>query len=344
MSITLRAISKRFGPIPALAGVNLDVGADELLVILGPTGAGKTTLLRCLAGLETPDSGEIHLDGRDISGLSPADRDMALVFQNFSLYPEWTVRANLAFPLQAPGRRLDAESIHQRIATAARLLALEPYLDRPAHRLSGGQMQRVAIGRAIVRTPRLFLFDEPLTNLDAKLREQLRVELAVIRRNLKIPMIYVTHDQAEALSMGDRIAVLDHGRILQVGTPEDIYQRPASPTVARLVGQPRINLFSALNRSGRWHTEAGLDLGPAPDGATTATIGIRPEHLRLAPGHAGDATEITLIEHLGPHRVITLNWGGQTVQAMVDKQQVFQRGQRTTVQVAHQLCWHNGIA
>lgn len=340
MSITIKSLGKRFGAVTALAGVDLAIGDDELLVVLGPTGAGKTTLLRCLAGLERPDVGSIHFDAQDAALLSPAQRDVALVFQNFSLYPDWTVRDNLAFPLRAPGRNLDAATIADRIDRAATLLHLQPYLDRPAQRLSGGQMQRVAIGRAIVRTPRVFLMDEPLTNLDAKLREQLRVELAVIRRELKIPMVYVTHDQAEALSMGDRIAVLDQGRILQIGTPEDIYERPVSPTVARLLGQPRIALFSATRHDHRWRSASGADLGLAQSddaqAATTATIGIRPEHVQLGPG---DNATITRIEHLGPVRVCHLDWQGHALTALVDTLQPLTRGQRCSVTIAQHLCW-----
>lgn len=336
MSVRVRSLSKRFGAVTALDGVDLDLGADELLVVLGPTGAGKTTLLRLLSGLDAPDAGTIRLGDRDAASLSPADRDVALVFQNFSLYGDRSVRENLAFPLRAPGRKLDEAAIAERIAWAARLLALGDHLDKPAAKLSGGQMQRVAIGRAIVRQPTLFLMDEPLTNLDAKLREQLRVELAVLRRTLGIPMIYVTHDQAEALSMGDRVLVLDQGRVLQVGTPEDIYVRPASPTVARLLGQPRINLIAVRADAGRWRSDLGHDLGPAT--GASATLGIRPEHLIMTTG--SDAT-VTLVEHLGPTRIVHLDWRGWTVQALVPKDVRVTRGDRVHLSIdpGHVLAW-----
>lgn len=326
-AVEVRALVKRFGAVTALAGVDLTLGRDELLVLLGPTGAGKTTLLRLLAGLETPDAGAIRLHGGDAAGLSPAARDVALVFQNFSLYPEWTVRANIAFPLRAPGRGLGEADIDERVAWAARLLRLTELLDRPASRLSGGQMQRVAIGRAIVRRPRLFLLDEPLTNLDAKLRESLRLELAVLRRELATPMLYVTHDQAEALSMGDRVAVLAAGRVLQTGTPQEVYAQPAGPAVARLVGLPRINLIAA-ERCGGWWTAGGVRLAAcrADDPPERALLGVRPEELALEGGEA--EAEVLFTEHLGPALLVTLRWAGTRVQALVGKQVPVARGQR----------------
>ena len=211
--LTLTNISKHFGQEQALSEVSLNLHANERLVILGPTGAGKTTLLRTIAGLEEPDRGQLTLHGRNITHTTPAERDMALVFQNFSLYPNKTVKENLAFPLRAPRQNLTENEIEQRVLEVAQILHITPLLNRPATHLSGGEMQRVAIGRAIVRRPKLFLLDEPLTNLDAKLREILRVEIIRLQRKLRIPMIYVTHDQTEALSIADRIIVLSEGRI-----------------------------------------------------------------------------------------------------------------------------------
>jgi len=312
--LEVRGLSKCFGAVTALDGVDLSVGADELLVVLGTTGAGKTTLLRTLAGIETPDAGSIHMGGQDVTEASPASRDVALVFQNFSLYPDWTVRRNLEFPLRAPGRRWGAAEIDERVIWAARLLQIESLLDRPSTQLSGGEMQRVAIGRALVRRPRLFLMDEPLTNLDAKLREALRTELVRLRRELRTPMVYVTHDQAEALSMGDRIVVLNEGRVLQRGTPEDIYTRPVTPLVARQVGQPAINLFDAVRDGPVWCcARSGAALAPcrAP-GASRATVGIRPEDVRLDPG---DSAVVLLVEDMGAFRILRLDWGGLELHA-----------------------------
>lgn len=236
-ALQVRGLHHAYGAKPVLRGIDLALGADELMVILGATGAGKTTLLRAIAGLVIPDQGQVVVHGTDHTHSPPALRDVALVFQNFSLYPGWSVRRNLAFPLQAPGRLLSAEAITERVNWAAHLLRITELLDKPAERLSGGQMQRVAIGRALVRRPQVFLFDEPLTNLDAKLREALRLELVLLRRELRIPMLYVTHDRAEALSMADRIAVLTDGKIIQLGTPEAVWENPLTPDVAQLLGK-----------------------------------------------------------------------------------------------------------
>lgn len=297
--LQLRGISKRFGAVEALREVSLDVTRDELLVVLGPTGAGKTTLLRCIAGLETVDRGSVLMDGQDVTLAPPAERDVALVFQNFSIYPNKTVRQNLEFPLRAPGRQLDRREIDERVAWSAGLLRIGHLLDRRSNRLSGGEMQRVAIGRAIVRRPRVFLMDEPLTNLDAKLRESLRVELVLLRKRLRTPMILVTHDQAEALSMGDRVVVLDRGRVLQTGTPRDVYRAPVSPTVARQLGQPAINLFDARREGATWVVAGRWPVLPVSgDGRDRATIGVRAEDIELDGGTV--AATVRVVERLGP--------------------------------------------
>ncbi len=235
--LVLGGVRVEFGRKSVLAGLDLTVGANELLIVLGATGVGKTTLLRTIAGLQTPTAGTVAIAGEEMTHAPPGLRDVALVFQNFSLYPGWSVRRNLAFPLRAPGRSLSETAIEERVTWAARLLHIEGLLDKPAERLSGGQMQRVAIGRALVRRPRIFLFDEPLTNLDAKLREELRVELALLRRQLGIPMIYVTHDRSEALALADRIAVLADGVIAQIGSSESVWNAPVTPAVAALLGR-----------------------------------------------------------------------------------------------------------
>jgi multiple sugar transport system ATP-binding protein len=331
-------ISKRFGAHQALDRVDLRVGEDELLVVLGPTGAGKTTLLRALAGLESPDAGSVSMAGRDVTAAAPAERDVALVFQNFSLYPGWSVRRNLEFPLRAPGRNMPETAIAERIAWAAKLLRIEALLDKPAQRLSGGQMQRVAIGRAIVRRPRLFLMDEPLTNLDAKLREALRVELVLLRRELRAPMVYVTHDQAEALSMADRVVVIERGRILQQGTPEEVYRRPATPAVARQLGQPAINLFAARRAGNHWNS-GGVDLLPASGEASAATVGVRPEDLALAGGASEGVVRV--VEDLGPTRLAVIDWAGQHCHALLAKDRAVAVGERVAPSFAPEraLVW-----
>ena len=315
--VRVEDLTVRFGSIVALDGVNLTVGADELLVVLGPTGAGKTTLLRTLAGLETPSAGRLVFDEQDITALSPAERDVALVFQNFSLYPDWTVRRNLSFPLQAPGRTLPPEQITERVKWAADMLKIAPLLDRPAVHLSGGEMQRVAIGRAIVRRPRLFLLDEPLSNLDAKLREALRVELVALRRELKMPMIFVTHDQAEALSMGDRIVVLVNGKVRQTGTPEEIYRRPASVQVARLLGQPAINVIRVKRADGHWRTASGVEVAPAEAGSDSEMVcGVRPEDVEIDGG--SEPATVRVVEHTGPALILLVRWAEQDLNILVD--------------------------
>ncbi len=314
-ALAIEGVHKRYGKRSALAGVDLVLGERELCVVLGPTGAGKTTLLRTIAGLESPDAGRIVLDGKDVSGLAPAERDVALVFQNFSLYPDRTVRANLEFPLRAPGRRQSEETIRERVAWAARMLRIEALLERPAARLSGGEMQRVAIGRAIVRRPRLFLFDEPLTNLDAKLRESLRVELVAMQRELATPTLYVTHDQAEALSMADRIAVLAEGSILQCGPPEEVYWQPSSPRVARALGSPPINLVPARLVRGAWVLESGEHLALASGGPERVTLGIRPEAIELEL--AGGQGRVRVVEDLGAQKIALVDWANRAWHVLV---------------------------
>lgn len=317
--LTARALSKRFGRQRALERIDLEVSSDELLVVLGPTGSGKTTLLRTIAGLEQPDTGDIHMGGRDVTHWEPAARDVALVFQNFSLYPRWSVRQNLEFPLRAPGRNVPEPELQRRIAWAAELLKITRHLDRPASRLSGGEMQRVAIGRAIVRRPRLFLMDEPLTNLDAKLREALRIELVQLRRELATPMIFVTHDQAEALSMADRIVVLSEGRILQTGTPREIYERPVSPIVATQLGQPPINLLRVRRRAGQWLSVADGTplLRDDGSGAAERTLGVRPEDITLHGTSRSPQGVVRVVEYTGESTTLAVDWAGASVHILV---------------------------
>jgi multiple sugar transport system ATP-binding protein len=328
--LVLRDISKSFGTTRALRSLDLEVRDDELLVVLGPTGAGKTTLLRTIAGLETPERGSIQMAGRDVTRIDPATRDVALVFQNFSLYPRWTVRRNLEFPLRAPGRDLPEAEIASRVEWAADLLKISRYLGREASRLSGGEMQRVAIGRAIVRRPRLFLMDEPLTNLDAKLRESLRVELGELRRALKTPMIFVTHDQSEALSMADRIVVLSQGQILQTGAPREIYERPVSPTVALQLGQPAINLMPVKRANGNWISPDGTPVmrvqGEHDRAAAEMTLGIRPEDIAPQGGTHDAITKV--VANMGPTTTLLVTWAGTEIHIVTPRQGTFRPGDK----------------
>lgn len=293
------------GPRPALADVSFRLEAGELLVVLGPTGAGKTTLLRALAGLQKAVAGRILEDGRDISGVPPHLRDMAMVFQNFSLYPNMDVRENLAFPLRSKALALPAREIAARVAEAAAVLGLSDKLDRRPDALSGGELQRVAIGRALVRRPKLFLMDEPLASLDAKLRERMVAEIRRLQRSLGCGMIYVTHDHVEAMSLADRILVMDRGVALQAGSPEEIYRRPNETRVARMLGRPGINILTA-NEAARM----GLPL------SERRLLGIRPESWKVTPDPAGPAIA-AVVEHLGPQIALVLDVQGILQRATV---------------------------
>ena len=267
--LRLAGIGKRFGEVQAVSGLDLEIASGEFLVLLGPSGAGKTTTLRLVAGLEKPDAGQVHIGGRDVTALAPALRNVAFVFQQYSLYPHLSVYDNLAFPLRSPMHPTSEAEVKRKVTEVARMLRIDDKLQNPATQLSGGQMQRVAIGRALVRDPSLYLMDEPLSSLDAKLRNDLRLELKRIQQDLGATMLYVTHDQIEALTMATRIGVLERGRLVQVGTPQQIYEEPVSAYVAARLGSPRINLFP----------RAALNGMAAP--ARAVTVGVRAEHLRL---------------------------------------------------------------
>jgi multiple sugar transport system ATP-binding protein len=286
--LVLSGVTKRFGTTVAVADLDLRVGDGEFLVLLGPTGAGKTTTLRLVAGLEKPDAGSVRLAGRDVTLDLPAARDTAFVFQQYSLYPHLSVYDNLAFPLRSPARRVPEEQIRARVGEIARLLHIEDKLANRATQLSGGQMQRVAIGRALVRRPSIYLMDEPLSSLDAKLRAELRVELKRIQRELGTTILYVTHDQTEAMTMATHIGVLEAGRLVQIGSPREIYADPVNIYVAARLGSPAINLVPRSVCPGV----------VAP--AETATIGVRTEHVRIRKSVNGSAVgRVKWIEHLG---------------------------------------------
>ncbi|MDI7861642.1 ABC transporter ATP-binding protein [Rhizobiaceae bacterium n13] len=319
--IELKDITKTFGNHTALKGLNLDIADGEFFVLLGETGAGKTTTLRLIAGLEKPTEGKIFIDGRDVADWGAAERDVALVLQQYSLYPRYTVRENLEFPLKAKIRRIDPAEIKERVARAARTLRIEHLLDRKTDRLSGGEMQRVSIGRAIVRKPRVFLMDEPLSALDAKLREALRVELKNLQMNLGATFLFVTHDQIEAMSMGDKIGVLNDGQLVQVGTPNEIYNNPINTFVARSVGTPPMNLLDGkLVGGSAVVARAEIEL---PYGGTQAAtdgrpliFGIRPEDLHLEAGSPVEA-RVHDIENHGVEKILTLRAGEAVLRATV---------------------------
>ncbi|WEX11128.1 ABC transporter ATP-binding protein [Chelativorans sp. AA-79] len=314
--IELKNITKTFGANTALRGLDLEVADGQFFVLLGETGAGKTTTLRIVAGLEKPTAGTVLIDGVDVGSWGAAERDVALVLQQYSLYPRYTVRENLEFPLKSKIRRVEPAEMKVRVERVAKTLRIDHLLDRKTDRLSGGEMQRVSIGRAIVRKPRVFLMDEPLSALDAKLREALRTELKNLQMNLGATFLFVTHDQIEAMSMGDRIGVLDRGRLVQVGTPSEIYSRPKNTFVARSVGSPPMNLIHGAISGGNAVAEAGFNLPIATlSGGMEGRdliFGIRPEDMFLESGAPAQA-RVHDVENYGVEKIVTLHAGDSVI-------------------------------
>jgi multiple sugar transport system ATP-binding protein len=326
-AVTLTRMSKHYGAVRAVRELSLEIRDREFFVLLGPTGAGKTTTLRCIAGLEQPEEGEVAIAGERVNDWSAAQRDVALVFQQYSLYPNYTVRENLAFPLKSKLRRFSPQEIEARVAKAAATVRIAHLLDRRTDRLSGGEMQRVSIGRAIVREPRVFLMDEPLSNLDAKLRELLRAELKGLQQRLATTLVFVTHDQVEAMTMGDRIALVNQGALVQVGTPHEIYNQPANTFVASFVGTPAINLLEveidvAASRAHNGALDFALDaatrerLAAVLPADRKVCLGIRPEDVALV-AEGGIAGTIYGAENHGSEIVAVIEAGGHRLRATV---------------------------
>ena len=298
--VELQDVRKRFGSTEVIHGIDADIADGEFIVIVGPSGCGKSTLLRMVAGLETVSAGEIRIGGRRVNETEPMDRDIAMVFQNYALYPHMSVRRNMGYGLRIAG--LPKAEIDRKVAEAADLLQLTPLLDRRPRDLSGGQRQRVAMGRAIVREPQVFLFDEPLSNLDAKLRVQMRLEIRELQRKLGVTALYVTHDQVEAMTMADRMIVMNEGRAEQIGTPLDVYERPATLFAAQFIGSPAMNVLQAEGVEGGIRLPGGALLAAdAPRGPIH--IGIRPEHVH--PGEDGPlALDVSMSEPLGANTLL----------------------------------------
>ncbi len=330
-SVRLVKVRKIFhtprGEVTAVDDVNLEVRDGEFLVLLGPSGCGKTTTLRMIAGLETPTSGEIYIGDRLVNDLHPKDRDVAMVFQNYALYPHMRVRDIIAFPLKI--RKYPQEEIERRVREVAEMLKIEHLLDRRPRELSGGEQQRVALGRAIVRRPKVFLMDEPLSNLDAKLRVVMRAELKKLQKNLGVTTIYVTHDQVEAMTMADRIAVMNKGRIVQLGTPKELFTRPANTFVAGFIGSPPMNMIECSLDEGknlldcgalkyRLDPDAGLTL--RSKGVTEVILGIRPQHVLIERGKRPDAVAqapIYVVEPMGTETIVNFKLGETMIRAVI---------------------------
>lgn len=342
--LKLNKVIKRFGEVQTIHGVDLDIKHGEFVVFVGPSGCGKSTLLRMIAGLETISDGEVIIDGQTVNDVSPSDRGIAMVFQSYALYPHMTVKENMSFGLRLAKR--PKEEIEQRVGEAARILKLEPLLDRLPKQLSGGQRQRVAIGRTIVRNPKVFLFDEPLSNLDAELRVQMRVEISKLHEQLGNTMVYVTHDQVEAMTMADKIVVLRDGRVEQVGAPLELYHNPVNQFVAGFIGSPRMNFLNAkvLQMDG---TKAQLQLSGGEQFSMTLDrpvkvgdvllMGIRPEHLLI--GETGDvniALNVDVVEALGGTTFAYTQYAGEDqVVVVADGSHIIPRGK--TIEVSFKL-------
>jgi multiple sugar transport system ATP-binding protein len=328
-SLDIRGVSKSFASLSAVSAIDLSVASGELVVLLGPSGAGKTTTLRLVAGLEVPDSGSVHIGGHDVTKFAPASRDVTFVFQQYSLYPHLNVYDNLAFPLRSPLRKVSEDDISVRVNEVARMLRIEDKLKNPATKLSGGQMQRVAIGRALVRNPAVYLMDEPLSSLDAKLRNDLRLEIKRIQNDTGATMLYVTHDQVEALTLASRIGVLDQGKLVQLGTPSEVYQNPISVAVASRLGSTRINLlpralFPALNM---------------PE--AVSTIGIRAEDIEISNDFSGSdfTAALTRVERLSDQCLVHLRVNGSEhdVIASVNAAQFGHIQEKVAIQIKNSL-------
>ncbi len=313
--VSLKHVYKSFGKTEVIHGISCDIKEGEFIVILGPSGCGKSTLLRMIAGLEVITAGEIEINGKVVNQLEPADRDIAMVFQNYALYPHMTVFKNMAYGLKI--RRMPKEEIEKRVQKAADILELTEFLDRKPRQLSGGQRQRVAMGRCIVREPKVFLFDEPLSNLDAKLRVQMRLEIRKLHEDLRITSVYVTHDQVEAMTLGDRLIVMDNGYAAQIGSPLEVYQHPATRFVAGFIGSPAMNLIDVqLSTDGKSVNMPGdvnlpLTNGSVPEhGGEEVILGIRPEHFELAEDTAGVMNlRVDHVELLGADTLVHGHFG-----------------------------------
>jgi multiple sugar transport system ATP-binding protein len=335
-AIDIAAVCKSYGAVPVLRGIDLGIADGEFVVLVGPSGCGKSTLLRLIAGLELIDRGEIRIAGRRVNELAPKDRDLAMVFQSYALYPHMSVADNMSYALRL--RRTPKDRIAAALASAAAKLGLERLVDRKPRALSGGQRQRVAMGRAIVRHPQAFLFDEPLSNLDARLREQMRFEIRKLHRDLGATSVYVTHDQIEAMTMADRIVAMNEGVIQQVGSPAELYDTPANLFVAGFIGSPAMNFLQGavvLGQGGASVQVGGATLAPVPPGtpAGPVVLGVRPERIALTAPGAGVTAVVDLLEPTGLASIVHLDLGGQPVKTFTTERLKLIAGERVGLTV-----------
>ena len=327
--VTIRDVRKSFGTVEVIRGVDVDIEDGQFVVLVGPSGCGKSTLLRMIAGLENISSGKIAIGNRIVNNLPPKDRDIAMVFQSYALYPHMKVADNMAFALKL--KKVDQKTVDERVRTAAEILGLTPYLGRYPRQLSGGQRQRVAMGRAIVRDPQVFLFDEPLSNLDAKLRVQMRTEIKELHQRLKTTTVFVTHDQVEAMTMADKIVVMQDGRVEQTGSPLELYDRPKNLFVAGFIGSPGMNFIAGKARSDGTVTADGADINLPFAGQHTLAegqpviYGVRPEHLELAAG--GIAATVAVVEPTGAETHVVLRVGETEIVAAFRDRHSFSPGE-----------------
>ncbi len=336
-SVDVNKVEKYFGSVQVLHGVSIDIPDGQFVVLVGPSGCGKSTLLRMIAGLEEISRGEISIGGRVVNNVPPKDRDIAMVFQNYALYPHMTVKENMAFSLKLA--RAPKNVIDERVGRAAQILGLTQFLDRYPRQLSGGQRQRVAMGRAIVRNPQVFLFDEPLSNLDAKLRVQMRTEIKELHQRLKTTSVYVTHDQIEAMTMADRIVVMQLGHVEQMGAPLELYDRPANLFVAGFIGSPAMNFLDATVKRTNGTAVAVAHDGtqlPLPNSAAgkdgqPIVYGVRPEHLRLVGTSEGLDGEVVVVEPTGAETLVVTRVAGQDLHAIFRERHQLNPGARITL-------------
>ena len=328
-SVDISRVHKSFGSTEVIHGVDVEIPDGEFVVLVGPSGCGKSTLLRLIAGLEEIGSGEISIDGRVVNHVPPKERDVAMVFQNYALYPHMTVYDNMAFSLRL--RRASRAEMDRAVEKAAAILNLGDFLKRYPRQLSGGQRQRVAMGRAIVRDPKVFLFDEPLSNLDAKLRVQMRTEIKELHQNLKTTTVYVTHDQIEAMTMADRIVIMNEGLVEQIGGPLEVYDAPSNRFVAGFIGSPSMNFLEGTIHDGSVETPAGVALPlPGPrdsDQGRRVVYGVRPEHLTLGSEASGIPVEVSVVEPTGSETLVVGRTGGDEIHAVFRERHAFTPGQ-----------------